>query len=220
MEVADDDKSVRDAVRVPGHVVPVEIENQFAKRIARLGDRGVAQRADLVNCKLPAPSFDRPERRARLGKASVDEPMLPQAVARPKNQQLFLHCLHLDVLVVEFPPPLGKGDDVVAAAPCVKHQLWLQVLPQDVQEVLRECLGAAQTITTSPLGAGSKKPSQRGRQTLQGSVHGRTGKRFCHGGHLVSANKGLFVFVSGLCRANVVSRRHMFALSCVVFNTG
>jgi hypothetical protein len=53
MKVADDDKSVCDAVRVPGHVVPVEIENQFAKRIARLGDRGVAQRADLVNCKTP-----------------------------------------------------------------------------------------------------------------------------------------------------------------------
>ncbi len=52
MKVADDDKSVCDAVRVPGHVVPVEIENQFAKRIARLGDRRVAQRADLVNFKL------------------------------------------------------------------------------------------------------------------------------------------------------------------------
>ena len=83
-----------------------------------------------------------------------------------------------------------------------------------------ECLGAAQTITTSPLGARSKKPSQCGRRPLQGSVHGRTGKRFCHGGHLVSTNKGLFVFVSGLCRANVVSRRHMFALSCVCFKHG
>ena len=183
MELADYDKSVRDAFRVPGHVLLVEIDKQVAKRIARLGDRDVAQWVDIVKCKFPAPCLDRPERRARLGKASVDEPMLPQAVARPKNQQLFLHCLHLDVLVVEFPPPMGKGDDVVAAAPCVKHQLWLQVLPQDVQEVLRECLGAAQTITTSPLGAGSKKPSQRGRQTLQGSVHGRTGRRFCHGGH-------------------------------------
>ena len=89
MEVADDDISVRNAVRVPGHVLPVEIDEQVAKRIARLGDRDVAQWVDIVNCKLPAPCLDRPERRARLGKASVDEPMLPQAVARPKNQQLF-----------------------------------------------------------------------------------------------------------------------------------
>ena len=55
MKVADDDKSARDAFRVLGHVVPVKIENQLAKRIARLGDHGVAHRADLVNCKLPAP---------------------------------------------------------------------------------------------------------------------------------------------------------------------
>ena len=108
MEVADYDKSVRGAVGVPGHVLPVEIDKQVAKRIARLGDRDVAQWVDLVKCKLPAPCLDRPERRARLGKASVDEPMLPQAVARPKNQKLFLHCLHLNVLVVEFPPPLEK----------------------------------------------------------------------------------------------------------------
>ena len=122
MEVANYDKSVRDAVRVPGHVLPVEIGEQVAKRIARLGDRDVAQRVDIVNGKLPAPCLDRPERRARLGKASVDEPMLPQAVAGPKHQQLFLRCLHLNVLVVEFPLALGKGDDVVAAGPCVKKR--------------------------------------------------------------------------------------------------
>ena len=109
MEVADYDKSVSDAVRVPGHVLPVEMDKHVAKRIARLGDRDVAQWVDIVKCKLPAPCLDRPERRARLGKASVDEPMLPQAVARPKIQQRFLHCLRLDVLVVKFPPPLGKG---------------------------------------------------------------------------------------------------------------
>ena len=80
-EVADNDKSVRDAVRVPGNVLPVPIDNQLAKRIARLGDRDVAQRVDLVNCKLPAPCLDRPQRRARLGNASVDEPMLPQSAA-------------------------------------------------------------------------------------------------------------------------------------------
>ena len=56
---------------------------------SRLGDRGVAHQADLVNCKLPAPSFDRPERRARLGKASVDEPTLSQSAAGPQHQQLF-----------------------------------------------------------------------------------------------------------------------------------
>ena len=93
MEVADYDKSVRDAVRVPGHVLPVEIDEQVAKRIARLGDRDVAQWVDIVKCKLPAPCLDRPERRARLGKASVDEPMLPQSAAGLKKQKLFSFAL-------------------------------------------------------------------------------------------------------------------------------
>ena len=85
MEVADDDKSVRDAVRVPGHVLPVEMDEQLAKRIARLGDRHVAQKADIVKCKLPAPCLDGPERCVRVGKASFDEPMLPQSAAGLEN---------------------------------------------------------------------------------------------------------------------------------------
>ena len=136
MKVADDDKSMCDAVRVPGYVVPVEIENQFAKRIARLGDRGVAQRADLVNCKLPAPSFDRPERRARLGKASVDEPMLSQSAAGPQHQQLFSHGLYHHGLVVAFPPPVAQGADAGSAAAYLERQLWLQVRAHEVQEFL------------------------------------------------------------------------------------
>ena len=52
MQVADEDKSVR---HVPGHVLPVERDKRLAKRITRLGHRGVAQRADVVKCKLPAP---------------------------------------------------------------------------------------------------------------------------------------------------------------------
>ena len=85
-------------------------------KASRLGDRDVAQRVDLVNCKLPAPCLDRPERHARLGKACVEGPMLPQSVCGPEHHQLLSQCLSLHVLVVVFPPPLGHGSDVGAAA--------------------------------------------------------------------------------------------------------
>ena len=60
-----------------------------------------------------------------------------------------------------------------AAAAYVNQEVWLQVLAQDAQELLCECLGTAQGITARPLMAASNKSSQYGRQLRNGYVHGR-----------------------------------------------
>ena len=106
--------------------------------------------------------------------------VLSQSAAGPQHQQLFSHCLYHHGLVVAFPPPLAQGGDAGLVAACVEYQLWLQVRAHEVQEVLCDCLGTVQSITTRPLGAASNKRSQRGLQPLQGFVHGRTERRHCH----------------------------------------
>ena len=122
----------------------------------------------------------KPERHTRLGKASVDEPMHPQTAAGLEHRQLLSQGLYLHVLVVGFPPPLGKGGDVGAAAATVNQQVWLQVRAQNAQKLLRACLGTAQGSSTRPCGAARKKSSQHGRQVPQGSVHDETCRRKAH----------------------------------------
>jgi hypothetical protein len=106
--------------------------------------------------------------------------VLSQSAAGPQHQQLFSHCLYHHGLVVAFPPSLAQGGDAGLVAACVECQLWLQVRAHEVQEVLCDCLGTVQSITTRPLGATSKKHSQRGRQPLKVIVHGKTEKKHCH----------------------------------------
>ena len=78
MQVAGDDKSVRDAVSVPGIVLPVEHDEQLAKRIAARGTAAWLNglTSSIANSRHHA-SIDLSEARVSDKKASVDEQMLP-----------------------------------------------------------------------------------------------------------------------------------------------
>ena len=77
-----------------------------------------------------------------------------------------------------------------APAASVNQLVWLQVIAQDAQQILCDCLGAAQDIAKMPLGPQSTNVANL-LASLCKVVHDKTDSRYRHGSRWGGRKKAL-----------------------------